>query len=422
MADNYRKDDFEDIYSNAPAKSKFEVKIEEDDFQDISSFSENYVTKNAEAQNRQVRYNSSADNRRRQEYSFDDPSELYGSMIPEEPKRRKKKHTVLATISILLVLTIVFTGGIGIFAYSKVKHLVDCITVDEPLKDNEYISSSELYSNSEQINILLVGSDAREKDTNARSDTMILLTIDNKNGQLKLTSFLRDLYVDIANEKGSKNKLNASFSWGGIQMLRDTLELNFKVEIPYYVIVDFEVFQQIIDAIGGIKVEVTEKEAAYINYLRKTSVDVSKDFPEDIEMGNNYFNGAQALWYSRIRKWDSDFMRTQRQRKVIEAIVEKAKTCDISELYEIAEEILPLVRTNIPSDDTMKIGTDAIIKGAYKYPIVQHQVPADETWDNASHKNVGATVDFKTGTPDENAKLLKDFLKNKQDTNKDTDK
>lgn len=414
MANN-RNDDFEDIYSNTPSKRKFEVNIKDDDFQDISSFSDSYGVKPT------VKYNSSADNRRRQEYSFEDPDEVYGNMIPEDPKRpkkeKKKRHPILAVISVLLVIVIAVTGSVGYYAYSTVKDLIESITVDEPLKENEYIKSSELYKDSEQINILLVGTDAREKDVSSRSDTMMLLTLDYKNSQIKLTSFLRDSYVQIAREGLRKEKLNAAFYRGGIQMLVDTLELNFKVDIPYYAIVDFEIFEKGVDAVGGVDVEVTANEAKYINSLIKTSENTKKDFSEEISEGANHFTGAQALWYSRIRYLDSDFMRTQRQRKVIKAIIDKASTQSPKELLSLAEGVLPLIRTNIPSDDILDFSINALREKAYSFPVVQHSIPADGTWSNKTISGVGASLvlDFP-----QNIDLLHSFLKERQPTDEDT--
>lgn len=414
MQNNKRNDDFEDFYSKSPSKPKFQVNITDEDFQDISSFSNDYGIEP------QIRYNSSAGNRRRQEYSFEDPEEVYGNMIPEDPKKKKKKkkrHPVLAAISILLAVVIIVTGSVGYFAYSTAKKLVGSITVDEPLKDNLYISDSELYKDSEQVNILLVGTDARKKDVSSRSDTMILLTIDYKNNQLKLTSFLRDSYVQIAREKLRKEKLNAAFFRGGIQMLVDTLELNFKVDIPYYAIVDFEIFEKVVDKLGGVDVEVTEREAKYINSRDHMTKEIIEFFPEKISAGLNHFTGGQALWYSRIRYLDSDFMRTRRQRKVIEAIVKKAASENPKELLATAQEIMPMIRTNIPSDDIMGLGINALSEKAYQFDIVQHSIPADKTWSSKVISGVGdcLVLDF-----DENINQLHSFLKERQLTDKET--
>lgn len=416
MADNRFKnsgDDFEDIFSNSSKNDGFEdifSSSSDEGFEDISSYSpeaqKSPVSKIPESF--EVKYNNSVQNRRRQEYEYGDVSEMYADIIPEKKKKRKKKHhPVRNTVLVLLCISIAAVSCVGFYGYNTVNRLLSSFNTDEPLKDNEYIDDSELYRDSEQTNILLIGVDARESDVSSRSDTMMLLTIDNKNGQIKLTSFLRDSYVKIAGRK--KEKLNAAYFRGGIQGLVDTLELNFKVEIPYYMLVDFEIFTTVVDMLGGIEVEVTEKESAY---SKKTPTDRGGYLP--LEAGENiHLNGTEALWYSRMRYLDSDFMRTQRQRKVITAIVEKAKLQKPRELLELAETIIPLIKTNITADEMKKLGVDAVLDKAYNYSIVQQQIPADETWSNKRISGVGACLVMDL---DENAEILANFLRNKQET------
>lgn len=416
MADNRFKNsgnDFEDIFSNSSKNDGFEdifSSSSDEGFEDISSYSpeaqKSPVSKIPESF--EVKYNNSVQNRRRQEYEYGDVSEMYADIIPEKKKKRKKKrHPVRNTVLVLLCISIAAVSCVGFYGYNTVNRLLSSFNTDEPLKDNEYIDDSELYRDSEQTNILLIGVDARESDVSSRSDTMMLLTIDNKNGQIKLTSFLRDSYVKIAGRK--KEKLNAAYFRGGIQGLVDTLELNFKVEIPYYMLVDFEIFTTVVDMLGGIEVEVTEKESAY---SKKTPTDRGGYLP--LEAGENiHLNGTEALWYSRMRYLDSDFMRTQRQRKVITAIVEKAKLQKPQELLELAETIIPLIKTNITADEMKKLGIDAVLDKAYNYSIVQQQIPADETWSNKRISGVGACLVMDL---DENAEILANFLRNKQET------
>ena len=416
MADNRFKnsgDDFEDIFSNSSKNDGFEdifSSSSDEGFEDISSYSpeaqKSPVSKIPESF--EVKYNNSVQNRRRQEYEYGDVSEMYADIIPEKKKKKKKKrHPVRNTVLVLLCISIAAVSCVGFYGYNTVNRLLSSFNTDEPLKDNEYIDDSELYRDSEQTNILLIGVDARESDVSSRSDTMMLLTIDNKNGQIKLTSFLRDSYVKIAGRK--KEKLNAAYFRGGIQGLVDTLELNFKVEIPYYMLVDFEIFTTVVDMLGGIEVEVTEKESAY---SKKTPTDRGGYLP--LEAGENiHLNGTEALWYSRMRYLDSDFMRTQRQRKVITAIVEKAKLQKPQELLELAETIIPLIKTNITADEMKKLGVDAVLDKAYNYSIVQQQIPADETWSNKRISGVGACLVMDL---DENAEILANFLRNKQET------
>ncbi len=416
MADNRFKnsgDDFEDIFSNSSKNDGFEdifSSSSDKGFEDISSYSpeaqKSPVSKIPESF--EVKYNNSVQNRRRQEYEYGDVSEMYADIIPEKKKKKKKKrHPVRNTVLVLLCISIAAVSCVGFYGYNTVNRLLSSFNTDEPLKDNEYIDDSELYRDSEQTNILLIGVDARESDVSSRSDTMMLLTIDNKNGQIKLTSFLRDSYVKIAGRK--KEKLNAAYFRGGIQGLVDTLELNFKVEIPYYMLVDFEIFTTVVDMLGGIEVEVTEKESAY---SKKTPTDRGGYLP--LEAGENiHLNGTEALWYSRMRYLDSDFMRTQRQRKVITAIVEKAKLQKPQALLELAETIIPLIKTNITADEMKKLGVDAVLDKAYNYSIVQQQIPADETWSNKTISGVGACLVMDL---DENAEILANFLRNKQET------
>lgn len=419
MADNRFNNDFEDIYSNTSKNDEFEDifsnSSDEDFYEDVSSFS----GKPARKQNEEfdeyydgdftVKYNSAVQNRRRQEIQYDDISDVYGDISSDTDSRKKKKkksHPIRNAFLVFLCLVIVAVSCVGFYGYNTVDKLLSSFNTDEPLEENLYISSDELYSDADQINILLVGVDAREGDTDSRSDTMMLVTLDNKNGQIKLTSFLRDSYVEIAGRNRS-SKLNSAYFRGGIQMLVDTLELNFGVEIPYYALVDFEIFTTIVDELGGINVDVTEKESYYTYHSGKVGVPVRIEAGEDVLL-----NGEQALWYSRIRYLDSDFMRTKRQRKVISAIVEKALTKEIPELLDLAEAVIPLVKTNLDSDKIMEIGIDAVMDKAWSYPIVQHQIPANKTWSSKTITGVGSCLVMDM---EENRELFRSFLSEKQE-------
>lgn len=419
MADNRFNNDFEDIYSNTSKNDEFEDifsnSSDEDFYEDVSSFSGKPSRKQNEEFDEYydgdftVKYNSAVQNRRRQEIQYDDISDVYGDISSDTDSRKKKKkksHPIRNAFLVFLCLVIVAVSCVGFYGYNTVDKLLSSFNTDEPLEENLYISSDELYSDADQINILLVGVDAREGDTDSRSDTMMLVTLDNKNGQIKLTSFLRDSYVEIAGRNRS-SKLNSAYFRGGIQMLVDTLELNFGVEIPYYALVDFEIFTTIVDELGGINVDVTEKESYYTYHSGKVGVPVRIEAGEDVLL-----NGEQALWYSRIRYLDSDFMRTKRQRKVISAIVEKALTKEILELLDLAEAVIPLVKTNLDSDKIMEIGIDAVMDKAWSYPIVQHQIPANKTWSSKTITGVGSCLVMDM---EENRELFRSFLSEKQE-------
>lgn len=423
---NNTDSDFDDIFSSSSKNDRFEdiysSSKDADDYEDISSFSGNPTGNSPKDYDDyfnsdfSVKYNTAVQNRRRQEIQYDDVNDVYGNISSESNNKKrkdkkKKRHPVRNTFIVLLCIIIAGVSCVGYYGYSTVNRLLSLFNTSEPLEENLYISSSELYSDPDQINILLVGVDAREGDVDSRSDTMMLVTIDNKNGQIKLTSFLRDSFVEIAGRNRS-SKLNSAYFRGGIQMLVDTLELNFKVDIPYYALVDFEIFTTIVDELGGINVDVTEKESYYTYHSGKVNV------PVRIEAGENVLlDGEQALWYSRIRYLDSDFMRTKRQRKVIKAIVDKALTKDIPELIDLAEAVVPLVKTNLDTDTIKQIGIDAILNKAYTYPIVQHGIPADKTWTDKMISGVGACLVM---DKQQNIELLHSFLSEKQIVEEET--
>lgn len=428
MAENRFKndDEFEDIFSKSPKN---------DEFEDIYSSSQDYID-NAEsvsgeldddsvyfpkntytpshspkADDYEVNYNPSFTNRVRQEINYDDVDEIYSDTHDNEPKPKKKRHVFRNSIIALLCVVIVGGSCLGLFAYNTLKNLLSSFNTEEQLGENSHIDSSLLYRDNAQVNILLVGADAREGETESRSDTMLLVTLDHKNQQIKLTSFLRDSYVEIAG-KNKKTKLNAAFFYGGIQTLTDTLELNFKVDIDYYAMVDFEIFTTIVDEIGGVNVEVTEKESRYSKWAKNDGELIPIDAGESVLL-----NGKQALWYSRMRSLDSDFMRTQRQRKVITAIVEKSKTLSMDELYKLAKTIVPLVKTNLDSKEILSMSSEALMKKLYTYSIVQQQIPANGTWHDENIAGVGASLVMDI---DENVEILHSFLSEKQELPEET--
>jgi LCP family protein required for cell wall assembly len=240
-------------------------------------------------------------------------------------------------------------------------------------KSNVYVNTSDLMQNENVINILFIGVDARAQDIASRSDSMILFSIDKNNKKIKLTSFLRDTWVSMPQTK-KYAKLNAACMYGGAQYVIDTIEYNFNIKVDNYILVDFVAFETIVDKLGGIQVEVTQKEA---NNMRE-------EYDLNIEAGENILlDGNEALWYSRIRHLDSDFMRTLRQRKVMSSMIEKAKETGIIELMDILQDILPLAETDINPIELSKLAIGAGLI-YIQYDIEQTRIPAEGTWKNAT--------------------------------------
>lgn len=336
-----------------------------------------------------------------------------GEAAKKAPK--KKRHIGLKVFCVLLALLLVFVGGAGLYAYSRVQKMLGEINY-VPLAENTYIASSELVQAEYLRSILLIGVDAREGEDiqKTRSDTMLLVTIDTRNSQIKLTSFLRDMYVDIPDYRS--DKINAAHSHGGTQLLVDTLEYNFHVKIDNYMLVSFEMFTAIVDKLGGVDVEITEKEAKYINSKDKMSATEKEAFPKELSAGMQHFSGVQALWYSRIRYLDSDFMRTSRQRKVITALVKKAAKNSPITLLDMAQEIMPMVQTDLRGEEILELGLQAL--PYLQYDIVQQQIPADGTWKSAKRRSQSVLLP----DMDENRSILRSFLLEKAPTEDASDK
>ena len=286
---------------------------------------------------------------------------------------------------------VVFILGVFLYGYSALGGL----SYDDTITENIYLKDSELLSSDGVRNILFIGSDARDGLEGQRSDSMILFSIDKTGRKIKLTSFLRDSYVYIPS-KGYNTKLNAAFNYGGAQLLMDTIEWNFGVDIDDYVMVDYDAFIELVDLLGGITIhDVSEKEAKYM----RDEVNRKK-----FKAGTNHVDGRTAMWYARIRYVDNDFGRTQRQRKVLSAIIKKATKTNPLKLIDVVKQVLPNISTSIDRNGLLKLGIGAF---AYmRYDIVQQQIPADGTWwDERVHGQDVIKINFA-----KNKEILKEFI------------
>lgn len=229
--------------------------------------------------------------------------------------------------------------------------------------------SSALTEDHSIVNILLIGQDSREGEAGARSDTMILCTIDKNKNTITMTSFLRDLYVSIPGFRD--NRINAAYSMGGMALLKQTIAENFSVDIDGCIEVDFQHFAQIIDLLGGVELTLRQDEADTIN--RETGSDLTE--------GSHVLTGAQALTYSRIRSLDldGDFSRTDRQRKVIGALVGAYRKAKLSTLIPLVGEILPMLTTDLASGQILLLTLEMAPKLS-DAQIVSQCIPAEGTY------------------------------------------
>lgn len=230
-------------------------------------------------------------------------------------------------------------------------------------------SPDQEVGNSTIINILLIGQDRREGEKRSRSDTMILCTFRPKENKLILTSFLRDLYVEIPGYSG--NRINAAYVWGGMPLLEQTLEDNFGVTIDGSMEVDFSQFAGLIDLLGGVTLELRQDEACIINQETGSS----------LTEGSQHLTGCQALVYSRIRNLDADgdFSRTGRQRKVLSALLERYRASRLSTILRMVDDILPMITTDMQSGQLLRYAME-IFPTLSELEVTSQHIPAAGTF------------------------------------------
>lgn len=231
------------------------------------------------------------------------------------------------------------------------------------------------------VNILLIGQDRRENESRARSDSMILCTFNKQTKQLIMTSFLRDLYVEIPGYHS--NRINAAYAAGGMSLLDKTLEKNFGVYIDGNVEVDFNQFSDIVNLLGGVEIELRQDEADFIN----------EETGSTLSQGVHTLNGDQALAYTRIRKLDADgdFSRTNRQRKVISALLDAYKGSNLTTVLSLVTKILPMITTDMSSIELMGHALELfpMLSGA---ELVSQRVPADGMYTNQTIDGMAVLV------------------------------
>lgn len=206
----------------------------------------------------------------------------------------------------------------------------------------------------EIVNIMLVGQDRRPNQTyRTLSDSMILCTFNLRDNTLTMTSFMRDMYVQIPGLGG--NKMNAAYLHGGMPLLQETMMLNFGISVDAFVEVDFSGFTKVIDTLGGVEIPLTQREAHYMNtFYWGAGIDNSN---WNLTEGPQILTGAQALSYSRIRMVptlsgaNNDFGRTERQRRVLGQVLSECKQMDFATAYALVKELVPIVRTDISRNE-----------------------------------------------------------------------
>ncbi len=323
----------------------------------------------------------------------------------------KGKKIAVSIIAIILAIIIVLSVALGIFINSKFEIMGDGMgetseedviydeqefdnisgqigsaDFNQALRDWATTGNNSHMSSKNVINVLLIGAD--KKSNSGNTDVMMVVSVNRKTKQLKLVSFLRDSYLYIEGKKSSYcTKLNAAYSMGGPETLIQTIENNYKIDIDNYVMVNFKSFEKIIDAMGGITVDVKKYEADY-NY---------KKFKIHLPYGDNVkLNGEEALCFVRIRGCDADgdVSRTRRQRQVINAMLDRVMNSSISELNKYINVLLPYVDTGYSKSQIVSLGIKALAGGWAKYERTQLQMPPEDCRTSGSANGWVWVVDY----------------------------
>lgn len=274
-------------------------------------------------------------------------------------KRGKKKKRIWpkVLISILVVIAIIFSGGY-FYIHNKLSKM-NKVEIDKAdLGISQDISTN--YNNTDKIkNIALFGVDAPDGES-GRSDSIMIATIDPVHKKLKLTSIMRDSYVNIPDR--GLDKINHAYAFGGPQLAIKTINENFGLNIEDYMTVNFSSLPIIIDALGGVDITITDEEVSHI--------------PGISSAGTYTLTGDQALAYSRIRYAEGgDYKRTERQRTVLEGLFAKALSMPASSYVSILDTVLPYVQTNMSSSTILSIGTKALT--SFEGQLEQQRFPLD---------------------------------------------
>ncbi len=312
----------------------------------------------------------------------------------QKPKKHRFRRFLVVVILLLALVAVGWYQLVG-YVYQKMNYNVVESVVNEPVMEEDV------------VNILLIGNDSRQNGTDGRSDAMILLSVSNRTKTIYMTSLLRDMYVEIPGYQN--NRLNAAYSYGGAELLMQTVEENFDIPVNRYVSVNFEAFAGLVDAVGGIELELTREEIEYVNgylveYNMLTDRPQGTDNMDSDTAGLIHLNGPQALAYSRNRYLGTDFGRTERQRKVLTAMIQKLPSVLLTNGGAVLEELLPNLTTNLTQQECLRL---SLMAGkVLTYDLQSDSIPQKGTYQNATIRDMSVLeVDF-----DANIQYLKEKL------------
>lgn len=304
-------------------------------------------------------------------------------------KKLPKKHHPFRKLFVLLLLIVLGAGAYSVYGYQKGYN---------EAKEEKHTQSAQTFhgatSSDGSENILLIGNDSRDGE-NSRSDSIMVLHIGNSlNSKPKIISFMRDTYVTIPGV--GDNKINASYAYGGAELLRETLKQNFNIDCKYYFLVDFKTFEKVIDALfpDGVQIDAEKDMSAYI------------DVP--IKKGPQKMNGITLLQYARFRMdEEGDFGRVRRQQQVMNEVFKQVKSFSaISKMPYAAGKVMGYSPNDIPMSFILKHG---LIAAKNANGIQRLSIPVENSWQYGESYEAGSYLEVDKKM---NQDAIENFLKN----------
>ena len=324
----------------------------------------------------------------------------------EQDKKKKKKSGCLIfliiMLSLMLVALILVAVGMN-YIFGRLGHFENPEPVDgtipkmsdefdlegnqEGAETLETVDASDVIFETvdvlegDLINIMLIGQDRRPGEERARSDSMILVTINEEKNTIQLTSFMRDLYVQIPGYLD--NRLNVAYRYGGTSLMNETFKINFGLEIDGNVMVDFDEFTSIIKILGGVSLEMSSAEAKYMN----------DRYGNKFKSGMNYMNADEALDFTRMRyAAGGDYGRTDRQRRVLIAIAESFREADLMTIFNVIDQVLPHIVTNLTDAQIVEYATKGMSILGNGGTMETLRIPQDDAHYNANIRGMAVLV------------------------------
>lgn len=313
-------------------------------------------------------------------------------------KKTKKRRRLFLSFLTFFALLFVATATYATYQFEagrkESESMLSATEKEEKIESEIEVKEPE---NDEPINVLLIGVDTEASDP-ARTDTIMIAQYDPKHGEAKVASIMRDTYVEIPGR--ANNKINAAFAFGGVELLRETIEHNFQLDIHYYAIVNFESFIRVVDTIAPDGLEVDIKERMYY-------VDNAAGMTIDFHPGAQKLNGEEVLKYVRFRHdSQNDFGRVERQQEILSLLKKELLTfAGLSRIPRLIGAVEPHIDTNIRTAKLISFGKDFVLNPATELKTLR--IPLDGTYRNKHYAHAGAVleIDF-----EENINALKQFF------------